>query len=135
MITIEAPAQPINGQTLDAELRAVAGAAYLNHSQGSKWPGVVRLHFADGTPQAVIDAALQVYAAHDPAVLTPAQELAARRVAAQGALEVADFAAVLAQINAAGSLADAKPILRKLLALVYRVALAQGLTDAPDVEG
>jgi hypothetical protein len=73
-----------------------------------------------------------VIAAHDPAVLTPAQELAARRLAAQGDVSQADFAAVLAQINAASTLADAKPILKKLLALTYRVALAQGLTDADD---
>lgn len=135
MITIEAPAQPINGQTLDAELRAVAGAAYLNHSQGSKWPGVVRLHFADGTPQTAIDAALQVYAAHNPDVLTPEQAVTARRAVAAGELSNADFLAVLHAINDATTLAAAKPILRQLLRLVYRMALAQGLTAAEDPEG
>jgi len=135
MITIEAPAQPINGQTLDAELRAVAGAAYLNHSQGSKWPGVVRLHFADGTPQATLDAARAVYAAHNPDVLTDEQAAVARRVAAAGELSNADFLAVLNAINDATTLAAAKPILRQLLRLVYRMALAQGLTAAEDPEG
>jgi hypothetical protein len=122
----------INPETLAAEMTAAIGAAWQGWSTGKAWPGVVRLHFADGTAQAAIDAALAVYAAHNPAVLTPAQTLAARRVTAEGDLQAADFAAVLAQINAATSLADAKPILKKLLALTYRLALAQGMTDKTD---
>jgi hypothetical protein len=129
---VEVPKKTINSTALTAELKAAADPHFEGWSMGKAWPGVVRLHFADGTAQATIDAALAVYAAHNPAVLTPAQELAARRVTAEGDLQAADFAAVLAQINAATSLADAKPILKKLLALTYRMALAQGMTDKTD---
>jgi hypothetical protein len=73
-----------------------------------------------------------VIAAHNPVTLTADQALAARRLTAAGDLQAADFVAVLNQINAATSLADAKPILKKLLALTYRLALAQDLTNATD---
>jgi hypothetical protein len=129
---VEVPKKVVNSDALTAELKASAGASFEGWSMGKTWPGVLRLHFVDGTPQAVIDAALTVYAAHNPAVLTPAQQLAARRETAKGDLQAADFVAVLNQINAASTLADAKPILKKLLALTYRLALAQGMTDATD---
>lgn len=133
-ITIEVPQKSINDAVLSAELEAAAPEAVAGFSQGKAWPGLVRLHFADGTPQAVIDAALAAYAAHNPAVLSPAQELAARRAAAQGDVSNADFLSVLNAINDASTLAAAKPIMRQLLRLIYRVALAQGLTDASDPE-
>jgi hypothetical protein len=124
--------KPINAEALAAEMTVAIGAAWQGWSARKTDPDHFSLHVPDGTPQATIDAAIQVYAAHNPAVLTPAQELAARRLTAAGDLQAADFAAVLAQINAAASLADAKPILKKLLALTYRLALAQGMTDATD---
>lgn len=124
--------KPINAETLVAEMTAAIGAAWQGWSARKADAEHYALHVPDGTPQATINAALQVYADHDWTALTPAQELAARRIAAQGKLAAADFVAVLNQINAATSLADAKPILKKLLALTYRVALAQGLTDAAD---
>lgn len=122
--------KPVNAQALDAAIRA-AVPGYEGYAIGAKWPDHVRLLFADGTPQAQIDTALALYAAHDPNVLTPEQALQARRLAAMGDVETEDFAALLNQINAATSLADAKPILRKLLALTYRMALATELTNAP----
>lgn len=133
MVNVSVPRKVINGSSLDAELRAAIGAAYQGYSYNRPVsPDTYTLHFADGTPQATIDAAILVYQNHNANVLTPDQQLAARRVAAAGDLQAADFAAVLAQINAATSLADAKPILRKLLALTYRLALAHGMTDKPD---
>lgn len=136
MITIEAPAQPINGQTLDAELRAVAGAAYLNHSQGSKWPGVVRLHFADGTPQAVIDAVKAVYAAHDPAVKTRAQEAEAAREAAKEAVRTANVTALRTGLEArTGTVAQLQAQVAELAAVVEAMRVALGLDEPPDGRG
>jgi hypothetical protein len=132
MMDATVPFKIVNAPQLKAELDAASGGAYQGYSVGSKWLGMARLHFADNTKQPAIDATINAYEAHDPAVLTTDQTLAARRLAAAGDLAAADFVAVLNQINAATSLADAKPILKKLLALTYRVALAQGLTDATD---
>jgi hypothetical protein len=129
---VNAPLKIINAPLLKTELDTASTGAYQGYSVGSKWPGIVRLHFADGTAQAVIDATLAAYTAHNPNTLTADQALAARRLTAAGDLQAADFVAVLNQINAATTLADAKPILKKLLALTYRLALAQGLTNATD---
>lgn len=126
-------AQPLaNLDRLDYELRAALPSKLdglkRNDKTGDLWVIVTTGQDAEALrPQIAA-----VIATHDPAALTPAQQLAARRLAAQGDLEAADFAAVLAQINAASTLADAKPILKKLLALTYRLALAQGMTDASD---
>lgn len=125
------PLPLINFAALDAELRAALPGKLDGISQDKH--ANLTVHVKAGENATALQPQIAaVIAAHNPAVLTPAQELAARRLAAQGELSVADFAAVLAQINAASSLADAKPILKKLLALTYRVALAQGLTDADD---
>ena len=128
-------AQPlINFQALDAELRAALPAQLYGISQDKH--ANLTVHVVDGLDaQALRSSIAGVIAAHDPAKLSPAQALAARRIAAQGDLAAADFAALLAQINAASTLADAKPILKQLLALTYRLALAQGLTDADNPEG
>lgn len=126
------PRKTINPETLAAQMTAAIGTAWQGWSARKTDPDHYILHVPDGTAQATIDAALTVYANHDPAVLTPDQQLDARRVTAAGDLQATDFVAVLNQINAATSLADAKPILRKLLALTYRLALAQGMTDATD---
>jgi hypothetical protein len=126
-------AQPaINFNALDAELRAALPGKLdginNNAKTGELWVIVTKGQDAEALrPQIAA-----VIAAHNPAVLTAEQATAARRVAAQGDLQAADFVTVLNQINAATSLADAKPILKKLLALTYRVALAQGLTDKTD---
>lgn len=132
---VEVPRKIINSTALTAELKSAAGPQFEGWSMGKTWPNVIRLHFNDGAAQAAIDAAIQAYAAHNPAVLTAEQQLEARRIAAQGEVGAADFLAVLNQINAAASLADAKPILRSLLRLMYRIALAEGLTDAENPEG
>jgi hypothetical protein len=129
---INVPLKTINAPQLKAELDAASAGAYQGYSVGAKWPGIVRLHFADSTTQSVIDTTLAAYTAHNPNTLTADQALAARRLTAAGDLQAADFVAVLNQINAATTLADAKPILKKLLALTYRLALAQGLTNATD---
>jgi hypothetical protein len=126
------PRKTINPAALAAEMTAAIGPAWQGWSARASDVTNYVLHVPDATPQATIDAAIAVYNAHNPAVLTPAQQLAARREVAKGDVSAADFVAVLNQINAATSLADAKPILKKLLALTYRVALAQGLTDAAD---
>jgi hypothetical protein len=120
-----------NFPALDAELRAALpgkldGISWDKH--GNLTVIVTTGHDAESLRGPVA----AVIAAHNPAVLTPTQQLAARREAAKGDVSNADFVAVLNQINAATSLADAKPILRKLLALTYRLALAQGMTNAND---
>ena len=123
----------INFDVLDKELRAALPVACdgLSYNAGD---GLI-VYIRDGEDAESLRPAIAgVIAAHDPAVLSPAQELAARRIAAQGDLNNADFLAVLNAINAATTLAAAKPIMRQLLRLVYRVALAQGLTDASDPE-
>jgi hypothetical protein len=120
----------INWPALDYELR-VALPGQLDGTSYAK--GNLTVHVKAGLDaEALRPAIAAVIAAHDPALLTPEQQLTARRVAAKGDLSAADFVAVLNQINAATSLADAKPILKKLLALTYRLALAEGLTDATD---
>lgn len=126
--------KPVNAETLAAEMTAAIGAAWQGWSARKADAKHYALHVPDGTPQATINAALQVYADHDWTAQTPAQQLAARRIAAEGEVSSADFLALWNQINAASSLADAKPILKALLRLQYRVALAAGLTDAPDPE-
>lgn len=126
------PQPLINFDALDAQLRTalptqLTGASYAK--------GVLTVHVAAGLDaEALRPTIAGVIAAHNPAVLSEAQALAARRIAAQGDLNNADFLAVLNQINTASSLADAKPIMKSLLRLQYRVALAAGLTDAPDPE-
>jgi predicted hydrolase (HD superfamily) len=125
------PNPAANFPALDAALRA----ALPGQLDGISWDkhGNLTVIVTEGRDaEALRPQIAAVIAAHNPSVLTPAQTLAARRVTAADDLQAADFAAVLAQINAATTLADAKPILKKLLALTYRLALAQGMTDATD---
>lgn len=121
----------INFARLDYELRAALPGKLDGISQ-DKFKNLTVHVTAGENADALQPQIAAVITAHNPSVLTPDQALAARREAAKGDLSAADFAAVLTQINAATSLADAKPILRKLLALTYRLALAQGMTDATD---
>lgn len=124
----------LNLDLLDAELKAALPGQIdglkRNDKNGDLWVIVTE----DADADALKPQALAVLQAHDPNVLTPAQETAARRIAAQGEVSNADFLAVLNAINDATTLAAAKPIMRQLLRLVYRVALAAWLTDAPDPE-
>jgi hypothetical protein len=132
MTTLDMGALPAaNFPALDAELRA-AIPGKLDGLAWDKHGNLTVIVAAGQDAESLRGAIAAVIAAHNPAVLTPAQQLAARRLAAAGDLQAADFAAVLAQINAATSMADAKPILKKLLALTYRLALAQGMTDKTD---
>lgn len=121
----------INFARLDYDLRAALPGALDGISQ-DKHGNLTVIVSTGQNAEALRPAIAAVIAAHDPAALTPAQALAARRLEAQGDLEAADFAAVLAEINGASTLAAIKPILRKLLALSYRLALAQGMTSASD---
>lgn len=133
MIRITVPRKIINAPALEAELRAAAGAAYDGWSYNKPVaPDVYTLHFNDGAAQAAIDAALQAYAAHDPAVLTAEQQLEARRAAAEQDLRVVDFKQVLQAINALAIPQEAKTVLRQILLLQYKSALATGIIDTPD---
>jgi hypothetical protein len=132
MTDLNLGAQPaINWPALDAELRAALpgkldGTSYDKHT-------ILTVHVKAGqNAEALRPTIAAVIVAHNPNTLTADQALAARRLTAAGDLQAADFVAVLNQINAATTLADAKPILKKLLALTYRLALAQGLTNATD---
>lgn len=122
--TIDVPIQIINGPALQSELQTAGGAAYQGYSQGAKWPGMIRLHFADGTAQPVIDAALAAYAAHDPSVKTPEQAKVAAQEAALTDLKAVDFAA----LQKSGTLQEVRDA-------VFKLALAFGLADPPDGKG
>lgn len=133
-ITIEVPQKSINDAVLSAELEAAAPEAVAGFSQGKAWPGLVRLHFADGTPQAVIDAALAAYAAHDPTQLSPDQQRAARAAAALESLGAADYKAWRTGVENATTQAQLKARLLNLGLVVWKLLQAQGLTDTADLE-
>lgn len=133
-ITIEVPQKSINDAVLSAELEAAAHEAVAGFSQGKAWPGLVRLHFADGTPQAVIDAALAAYAAHDPTQLSPDQQRAARAAAALESLGAADYKAWRTGVENATTQAQLKARLLNLGLVVWKLLQAQGLTDTADLE-
>ena len=127
------PQPQVNFQALDAELRQFFPNKLDGISQDKT--GTLIVHVTAGENAVALRGPIEsVIAAHDPTALTPAQALRARRLAAAGELSNADFLAVLNAINNATTLAAAKPIMRQLLRLVYRVALAQGLTTAGDPE-
>jgi hypothetical protein len=115
---VNTPLKTINAPLLKTELDAASGGAYQGYSVGSKWPGIVRLHFADATAQAVIDATLAAYTAHNPNTLTADQAQAAAKDEAFAELKAVDFTA----LQKAGTLQEVRDA-------VFKMAVAFGLAD------
>lgn len=125
MINVTVPKKIVNGQALEAELRAAAGPAYDGYSYNKPIaPDVFTLHFADGTAQATIDAALLAYAAHDPSVKTEGQQVEARQLQAAADLALEDFTNVKDAINALSVADPVKQVLRRMNRNTARLALA-----------
>jgi hypothetical protein len=115
---ITVPFKIINAPQLKAELDAASGGAYQGYSIGSKWLGMARLSFADGTKQPAIDATIDAYEAHDPAVLTADQERVKAQETAIDELKAVDFSA----LQKTGTLQEVRDA-------VFKMAVAFGLAD------
>jgi hypothetical protein len=121
----------INFALLDAELRAALPGKLDGISQ-DKHAGLT-VHVVEGEDAAALRPQIAaVIAVHNPTKRTPEQDRAARRVAALGDVNNADFVALWHAIDNASSLAAVKPLMKAMLLLQFRVALASGLTDADE---
>lgn len=123
-MNIHVPAKIVNGLKLKEEMEAIAGEAWQGWSQGIKWPGVVILHLADGTPEAVQDAVKLVYENHNANVQTSGQQLETRQLQAAADLALEDFTTLRDAINALSVSAEVKQVLRRLNRNSARLALA-----------
>lgn len=125
MINVTVPKKVVNGAQVEAEIRAAVGDAYLGYSYNRPVaPDSYTLHFADGTLQAIIDAALLAYENHDPTVQTPEQQAAQRQLRAAADLALEDFAAVKTAIDALSVAEPVKAVLRRMNRNSARLALA-----------
>lgn len=123
-MNVKASYREVNLPVLEAELRTAAGEAYQGWTYNrAAAPDEYLLHFAEGTPQATIDAAMRAYAAHDPSVLTDAQQAEAEREAAAAFVAGTDLAGLAAAVEKAGTLADVKALLVSTLELVSQLAV------------
>lgn len=71
MITLEIPDKQVNFEALDHTLQGLLGDLYGGLSSSDQ---TVVVFMAQGTPQALIEAAYQAVLAHDPHQLTPHQQ-------------------------------------------------------------
>lgn len=127
-ITIE---KLINVAALNARLREqLADRIYGISFDGKR----VTLHLADAASKADEDAARAEVEAHDPTIKTEDQTRAVLAEAAKQDLLTADFKALKGAIESASTLAALRPILLGMLLLMWRLALAQGLTRETDVD-
>jgi hypothetical protein len=125
------PRPGLNFPLLDAELRA----ALPGKLDGISWDKADRLTVVvtEGEEaQSLRSVIAAVIAVHNPTKRTPEQDRAARRAAALGDVNNADFVALWNAIDNAASLAAVKPLMKAMLLLQFRVALAAGLTDADE---
>ena len=121
-ITIE---KLVNVPALNARLRERLAERIAGISFDGKR---VTLHLADAASKADEDAARAEVEAHDPAIKTEDQTRAVLAEAAKAELLTNDFRALKAAIENASTLAALKPILLAMLMLMWKLALAQGLT-------
>lgn len=127
-ITIE---KLINVAALNARLREqLADRIYGISFDGKR----VTLHLADAASKADEDAARAEVEAHDPTIKTEDQTRAVLAEAAKQDLLTADFKALKGAIESASTLAAIRPILLGMLLLMWRLALAQGLTRETALE-
>lgn len=127
-ITIE---KLINVAALNARLREqLADRIYGISFDGKR----VTLHLADAASKADEDAARAEVEAHDPTIKTEDQTRAVLAEAAKQDLLTADFKALKGAIESASTLAALRPILLGMLLLMWRLALAQGLTRETALE-
>lgn len=127
-ITIE---KLINVAALNARLREqLADRIYGISFDGKR----VTLHLADAASKADEDAARAEVEAHDPTIKTEDQTRAVLAEAAKQDLLTADFKALKGAIESASTLAAIRPILLGMLLLMWKLALAQGLTRQTDVD-
>jgi hypothetical protein len=127
-ITIE---KLVNVPALDRRLRErmadkIAGISF----DGKR----VTIHLLDTAAKADEDAAKAEVAAHDPTVKTEDQTRAVLAEAAKDDLLTNDFKALKQAIEGASTLAALRPILLAMLLLMWKLALAQGLTRQTDVD-
>lgn len=121
-ITIE---KTVNVPALNARLREllkdrIAGISY----DGKR----VTIHLLEAAAKADEDTAIAEVAAHDPTVKTEEQTRAVLAEAAKEELLTNDFKTLKQAIENASTLAALKPILLAMLMLMWKLALAQGLT-------
>lgn len=121
----------INVAALNARLREqLADRIYGISFDGKR----VTLHLADAASKADEDAARAEVEAHDPTIKTEDQTRAVLAEAAKQDLLTADFKALKGAIESASTLAAIRPILLGMLLLMWRLALAQGLTRETALE-
>lgn len=121
-ITIE---KLVNVPALNARLRErLADRIYGISYDGKR----VTLHLADAASRADEDAARAEVEAHDPTIKTEDQTRAVLAETAKAELLTNDFRSLKAAIENANTLAAIRPILLAMLLLMWKLALAQGLT-------
>lgn len=117
----------VNLEALDKRLRSVFGEGVI----GLSYDGTdVTVHLEDETPDAPIASEID---AHDPDVETEGQTRERLMDLARTELLTSDFKTLRDAINNASTLAALRPILRGMLLVMWRMALAQGLTHETDV--
>lgn len=127
-ITIE---KLVNVPALNARLRErLADRIYGISYDGKR----VIIHLADAATKDDEAAAAAEVEAHDPTVKTEDQARAVLIEAAKQDLLTNDFKALKGAIESASTLAAIRPILLAMLLLMWRLALAQGLTRETDVD-
>ena len=119
--------RPINPPVLAAEMTAAIGAAWNGYSERNSEPDTRTLHFADGTPDAVIARALKVYTAHDAETLTAEQQAQAQQAAALEQLAQTDFSGMVQAVEGAATLEDVRPLLVDALGALNALTKALGL--------
>ena len=127
-ITIE---KLVNVPALDRRLRErladkIAGISY----DGKR----VTIHLFETAVKADEDTARAEVEAHDPDVKTEEQTRAVRAEDEKTNLLTNDFKALKGAIESASTLAAIRPILLAMLLLMWKLALAQGLTRQTDVD-
>jgi hypothetical protein len=124
------PQPLINFSALDAELRAALPGKLDGIRNAAKtgdlWVIVTEGHDAESLRGPVA----AVIAAHNSAVLTPTQEAEAAKAAAVDALATADLAGMVNAVHDAKTLQDVRPLLLTALALLGKLAVAQGFIPA-----
>lgn len=127
-ITIE---KLVNVAALNERLRAVLKEKIAGISYDGKR---VTLHLLDAASKDDEAAAVAEVEQHDPTIKTEDQTRAVLAETAKAELLTNDFRALKAAIENASTLAALKPILLAMLLLMWKLALAQGLTRETALE-
>ena len=118
--------KPLNYESLNEAVYAVGGQ-YIKYW----YTDANFLYFVldSATPEEAIMEIEAVYVNHDASINTTRQIKEALRYKLVGEIRLADFQALLDNINAATTLAQVKPLLRQMLLLQYKTAVGADLVE------